>query len=195
MLTDCLNGCFGSKDKIRGCDYRLSTVVVSANMKEKCSPQIEGILRTMTEIVKIAYTKADERSPKYILRLYNITFQHAMLCVNTLSKSTKLSKEKLFGIYFHSLICHLPHVARIISPNSVHTEDEERLFSVIKNISMRTSNRSLQSIRDNSIIRLQAEQSLQTEDLLSSHQYESQISKFSKAVGKFPFISCIDNVI
>ena len=141
------------------------------------------------EMIKLAYQKSQQRSPKTILRLYNITFCHTLLCQSVLGKTPrKITKEKLYGTYYHSLTVHLPEVARIISPSSIHTENEEQLFSQIKQISLTTSSRKLDSIRDNSIIRIQAEQifrSNQNPTGKNKSTCQSKISRFSQLTGMF----------
>ena len=87
---------------------------------------------------------------------------------------SKITKEKLFGVYFHSLTCHLPEISRIIAPSSLHCENEERMFSDITAISRSTSSRTCHSIRDNAILRLQAEMEFKRND-----KYKSETSKIS----------------
>ena len=183
LFLEILEGCYGNKDKVRGCDYRLSTILVYNNMKNKCRKKVEELLLTLMETVKLTYMPSKHRTPKYILRLHNVTFKHALLCMDVLGKKPKkITSEKLYGIYFHAITSHLPQVARIISPSSLHTENEERLFSAINQISLSTSSRKSDSIRDNSIIRLQAEQKLQQESNITSTS-QSMISKFSRTIG------------
>lgn len=152
-------------------------------MKGKCFKETEELLATLTEISKLTYAKSKERSPKSILRLHNVTFRHALLCIEQLKGTKRISKEKLFGIYFHSILVHLPQVCRIIAPSSVHAEDEERLFSQLNSISLRTSSRTPESIRDNGIVRIQAEMEYAMENGRLDNREFSKISKFSKATG------------
>lgn len=83
-----------------------------------------------------------------------------------------MSTQKLYGIYYHGL-----KVSRIVSPSSLHTENEEQLFSKINQISLRTSPRSLESIRDNSIIRIQAEQKFIAKECSRTSTNTSKISQ------------------
>ena len=80
-------------------------------------------------------------------------------------------------------------MARIVAPSSLHTEDEERFFSVINNISQNTSSRTKESVRDNSIIRIQIEEKLRRSGNLGSHYnvkaLNSKISKLSTQLGKY----------
>lgn len=111
------------------------------------------LLYTLTEISRLAYLPADKRTPKLILRCYNVTYKHAKICNQVFSKRPK-RMPKFYGVYYHSLTTHLPEVFRIIAPSSLYTENEERIFSVIRGIVKSTSNRSKESIRDVGIVRL-----------------------------------------
>lgn len=178
-----LDTCYGSKTKVRGCDYRLSTILVHQNLKAHVTEDIQELLSTLVEVCEWSYKGAEERTTKSILRLFNVTLKHAMICC-TIFKKTKMSTRKLFGIYFHSITTHLPEVARIIAPSSLHTENEERLFSDLNSISMSTSSRSKESIRDNAFLRIQMEakwnEANKNGSVSKMKGVISTISKFSK---------------
>ncbi|XP_057308110.1 uncharacterized protein LOC130645997 [Hydractinia symbiolongicarpus] len=183
IFQQSLDATYGSKDKVRGSDYRLSSIVVYQSMQSTCRKEIKELLYTLMELVRLSYLKSQKRSPRIILRLHNISFQHAMLCQDLFGHNLKsMSTQKLYGIYYHGLTTHLAEVSRIISPSSLHTENEEQLFSKINQISLRTSARSLESIRDNSIIRIQAEQKFIAKECSRKSTNTSKISKFSESV-------------
>ena len=182
IFSGALDTCYGQKDKVRGCDYRLSTIIVYNQLKYKCSTETSQLLYTLQEICRLTYLKAIYRTPKYILRLFNVTFQHAMLCFSVFGKTPKLTS--LYGIYFHAIVTHLPEMARIIAPSSLHSENEERTFSSLNSISLSTSSRTCDSIRDNGIIRMQAEKKFKEENqMVKISCIDSKISKFSGALG------------
>lgn len=179
---------FSSKDQKRGSDYRASTILVYEHLKNVSRTEIKKFLRTLMELVKMAYLPAQKRSPKIILRIYNVAFQHALLCQKILpTHPKKVTNRKLYGIYFHSLTTHLPEMARIISPSSLHTENEEQLFSQIKNVSLSTSSRTLSSIRDNSILRIQIEKRFMEDNApaTSKASKTSMVSKFSHCTDNY----------
>ena len=95
---------------------------------------------------------------------------------------------KLYGQYFHSITTHLPEVACIISPSSLYTEQEERIFSALNGISASTSSRKLESLRNNNIIRIQAEQKFQEKNYGEKVTMSSKISKISHASGIYIII-------
>ena len=147
-----------------------------------CSNTIKQLLYTLQESNRLSYQKSLHRSPKSILRLYNIAFLHAISCFSVFGEAPKL--PKLYGIYFHAITVHLPEVARIISPSSLDTENEERIFSILNSIGLTTSTRHAESIRDNGIIRLQAEKEFMEQNMgETTSSINSKISKFSTILG------------
>ena len=155
--------------------FRLSLITVYSILHKDFTDDVKELLETLIEICELAYAGADKRSPKSILRLFNVAFKHAYLLTNMFKESpSKITKEKLFGVYFHSLTCHLPEISRIIAPSSLHCENEERMFSDITAISRSTSSRTSDSIRDNAILRLQAEMEFKRND-----KYKTETSKIS----------------
>ena len=109
------------------------------------------LLITLAEICKLAYMKSQARCPRSILRLYNLTFKHAVLCKQVFGNAEKL--KKIYGIYLHALTVHLPEINRIIAPSSLYCESEERIFSNLRGIGKAASSRAVTSIRDVGIIR------------------------------------------
>ena len=187
IFTDTIKACFGNKDKVRGCDYRFSAIVVFLQLKDKVSRSLMLLLESLVLVIKLASLPAIKRTPRTVLLTYNAVFIHALSVINVLGKDgkgKKVSNEKLYGIYSHAIFAHFPTVNRIIPLSSVHCESEERLFSKAKNISNSTSSRKLDHVRDNSIVRLQCEAKVheQTSPTINT-EWRSKISKFDKAVG------------
>ena len=146
-----LESALGGKDQYRGSDYRYSAIVMYQQMQGKCSSEMEDLLYTLVEISRLAYLPSLLRSPRVILRFYNVTFLHAMRCIQIFGDSPKLAK--IYGIYFHAITTHLAEVCRIVSPSSLHTESEERIFGAIRGIARSTSQRGAESVRDVGIVR------------------------------------------
>ena len=157
-------------------NHRVSLITVYAVMKDLFTEDIRELLSTLIEICELAYAGEDKRSPKTVLRLFNLTFKHALLMVQLFKEEPKkITKQKLFGIYFHSITCHLPEVSRIIAPSSLHSENEERMFSDITSISRATSSRKSEQVRDNAILRLQQEMAFKRHN-----KYKAEVSKISQ---------------
>ena len=81
-----------------------------------------------------------------------VSFGHPATDVSAVYVCEKLSKS--------SIIAHFADTERIIAPSSLHMEEEERTFSSVNSISLATSSRTMEHVRDNSIIRMQAEKNL-----------------------------------
>ena len=112
---------------------------------------MQEFLYTLTELCRLAYLPAQKRTPRIVLRAYNITYRHIILCNQLFGKKPKITK--FYGTYFHALTVHLAEVFRIIAPSSLYTESEERIFAIIRAIVKATSNRSKESARDVGLIR------------------------------------------
>ena len=151
IFTNEISIALGIKDTYRGCDYRLSVILIYSRLKGKVPNEIEELLYTLKELGRLAYLGAANRSPKIILRLYNVSFLHASRCIDVFGKNPKLAK--IYGIYFHALTLHLPEHARIIAPSSLFTESEERIFNSLRGIGRDVTNRQKESIRDVGIVR------------------------------------------
>lgn len=139
------------KDSYRGCDYRLSIITVYQGLMKRLPKEIEELLYTMKEIGRLSYLPSLRRSPKTVLRLFNVTYIHFLRCVQIFVDNPKL--KKIYGTYFHAITIHLPEHARIIAPSSLYTESEERIFGQTRGIVRDTSQRTQQSVRDTGIVR------------------------------------------
>ena len=95
--------------------------------------------------------------------------------------STAVSNCKFYGLYFHSITAHFADTYRTTPLSSLHTEEEERTFNAITSISSSTSSRTMEHVRDNCIIRLQAEQNLAMKEV-KKQSSKSSISKYGAEV-------------
>ena len=136
----------GPKDQYRGSDYRLSAILVYLHLKNKCPSEFQDLLLSLVEICRFSYQRAEQRTPKSILRLYNMTFLHACRCLQIFGENPKL--KKIYGIYYHAIVKHLAEVNRLIAPSSLYTESEERIFGTMRGIGRTTSLRSADFVRD-----------------------------------------------
>lgn len=174
-----------SKVQMRGSDYRLLAVTLCSVLRGKVRPKVQLLLDTLTEISHLLYLPPETRCPRLVLRLYNITFLHSILCKEVVGVPKKLTARKFYGKYFHSLSCHTPALARIVSLSTINTEDEERTFNALTNISRQTSSRRPGEIVGNSIIRYQAECKLNDKGATVRRQ-QSRVSEASRSLPEFP---------
>ena len=105
-----INNSFNGKEAKNASDYRKSLLIVTQRFLENHEDHIfRDILTTLYEIQEIIYLPDNQRSHQTVLRLYIITFKH-MLCfkMNLHGNLKKLTRRKIFGSYYHSLIHHFP---------------------------------------------------------------------------------------
>ena len=145
------------KAKLRGVDYRLSAIVMYKHMEVHSRPHIRDFLYSIAELCYLLYIQEYDRCPRIILRLHNVAYKHATLCRKIIRTPQSLTMRNFYGIYFHSIVTESPLITRIISPRSICTEEQEREFSTIKEITKRTSNGHANHIIPNSLLRIQAE--------------------------------------
>ena len=103
------------------------------------------------------YSTDDKRSCKSILRLYNLTWIHAEKCVEVFHTPQKMSREKFFGTYFHSIVCHAAPQYELVSLRAVNAENEEIMFGQADKITGNTSNRHPNHVIPNLLLRVQAQ--------------------------------------
>ena len=168
-----------SKDTLRASDYRKAIIVLYKTLVDcDADTDLVHILRTGMEITELLYASADKRSATTILRLHNISFQHGMLCAKVFNKPTNITHRAMFGRYFHSLTTHAPIVYRTIALRSLNTENEERMFQQMKQITLTTSSRRPNGILRNALLRIQEESATQTSD----RKLENEIAQLASAL-------------
>ena len=144
---------FAENQLKRGCDYRKALLQLTLFVNEKIDSRYSDLLLSLCEIQEIFYS--NERTPALVLRLYNLTFMHASVMIQLLKTPIVLTKRKLFGQYFHALVCNSPQQFRIMSLPSSNAEDEERMFKFLKTAATWTSNHHPDNVLSNAFIRLQ----------------------------------------
>ena len=87
------------------------------------------LIESAVYISELLYMPPSERTPRNVLRLYNVCWVHHELCV---SLFPSLKGTKFFGLYFHSLLTHAPLQYEIVCLRSVNTESNERLFNSVR---------------------------------------------------------------
>ena len=117
---------------MRCSDYRKAVIIMymSLDKVDPASPLTE-LFRTAVEINEILYSTPDKRNKVRTLRLHNVTFVHGMLCRELFANPVRLTRAKMFGHYYHSIVYHTPLLQRIISPSSLYTELQERTLILI----------------------------------------------------------------
>ena len=130
--------------------------------------------RTVVEVAEIMYAPDSKRTPKAILRLHNLIYQHGKIYNDLFTNS---EKNPIFGRYFHSITCHSPSLLRIICLCSVNTELQECMFGQAKQITKSTSCLRANHIIKNILIQIHEEGETQTNPLAMQ---ESEIYKLAQ---------------
>ena len=166
LIEDAIETSFNQKECKNSTDHRKSLLILcNWFMENNINHFIKQLFITMAEIQEISYKSDNERTPQYILRLFTITFIHAMLLkINIQSHPKCLTKRKLFGSYYHSIVQHAPEQYRLFSARSANTEKEEATFNDFKTSTNLTSNHHPSNVILNAIVRAQVSQTLKVNE-------------------------------
>ncbi len=159
-MTESLKVCLGNKDQKRTADYRSVLVKTTAgylSQQNALSEKPLAIINTLVEMQRILYAAENLRCPSLILRYYNQSWLHSILLKELIKKPKKLTRQKLFGIYFQNLSAHAGMMLLLISGQA---EQQERIFNHIKCITGSTSNYDPEQIIPNVFVCLQAEKEM-----------------------------------
>jgi hypothetical protein len=151
---------FADKVILRARDYRtalhkMPTFLASEGM----SSDYYMLFDSLSDVAKLCYMPEKNRSSAAILRLYNQSFMYTMLIKQIIGNPKRITKRKLYGLYFHAIMKHAPLTLRTVSLSSMHVEREERLFHSIKDISSKTSSHKPDNILTNFFLRSAYERS------------------------------------
>ena len=170
-----------SKDKLRGVDYRKTLIFVTIALYTQLYHDFKALLVTLCEIIQIFYSQDEARSPKMVLRLYNLCWRHAILCRKVLTPPKVLTYRKLFGLYVHSIVSHAALLLRIVSHRSTNAEMFERLFEKLTDITTKTWSKRIEDLCNNAILHYQADKGKAESNVVKE---EREISKLGKSLPK-----------
>ena len=179
LFTETVAAARGQKEVVRGVDNRMAVIKVTSVLYGKMPLNVENLLLTLCNMQMILYQSEKDRTATTILRYYNISFLHGLLCKIVIGRNTKaLTQRKMYGKYFHNLITHAPLQQRLISGRSSNVENQERTFDTFKEVTKTTSNYKPDHIIGNLFIRLQAEEKLKGQNKMDVvAKEEGEISK------------------
>ena len=159
LFVSATDAIFKDKQTIRGCDYRDAAVVLPQLLQGKHNfpNEIIELLSSLCEIGRLLYSRESQRTNQSVLRLHLVIWTHWVQLRELFPSTKTITKRKLWGYYAHALLTHAPILYRVISLQQLNTEDEERMFGTLKDITKRTSSRRAGEIEYNALIRLQEE--------------------------------------
>ena len=117
LLEEAVEAVISTKEKLRGTDYRLCSVVLALHLGNNCRLTIRRLLYTLAELCELLYAPAEKRTSQFILRLHNGAFSHMIAFRKVFQSPEVLTYRKLYGIYYHSITCHAAFTSRLISLN------------------------------------------------------------------------------
>ena len=122
------------KDNLRATDYRraLLKVTIALANKKLLKDDEQDILLLFCEMMGIYYENDEKRSPRSVLRLYNISFRHGQAIRRLLTPPKELTSRKLCGIYYHGAVDHAPLLYRLVCLRSICAELFERYLTGLR---------------------------------------------------------------
>ena len=145
------------KETIRGVDYRKTAILLSNVFNTVCpDDKYHHLFNTAVQICEIMYSRETSRCQRAVLRLHNLTIQHTVQCIDMFYAPKSISKEKMFGGYFHSLSVHAAILYREVALRSINSELQERMLNACNDITLTTSNRQTNSMLNNILVRVQS---------------------------------------
>lgn len=90
------------------------------------------MVRRLTELQRLAYQTAEKRMTKDVLRFHLQALLFSVVYTEIFRNPKRVSKRAMFGAPYHSIVCHMPQLLRIVSLRSIVTESSERIFSDLK---------------------------------------------------------------
>lgn len=176
------------KDKLRATDYRraLLKVTIALANKKLLKDDERDILLLFCEMMGIYYENDEKRSPRAVLRLYNISFRHGQAIRRLLTPPKQLTLRKLCGIYYHGAVDHAPLLYRLVCLRSICAELFERYFDRIEDITRKTWNKHIEDLVPNAFLHIQAEDAMamETDSLTTLTNQEKEISCLAKSLPK-----------
>ena len=132
-----------------------------------------------SEMMGIYYKNDGKRSPRSVLRYYNITFRHGQAIRKMLTPPKELTLQKLRGIHYHSTVDHAPLLYRLLCLHSICAELLERNFDRIEDITRKTWKKRIEDLFPNALLHIQAEDTMaaETNSLTTLGSQEKEMSR------------------
>lgn len=173
-----------SKEKLRATDYRKALLKATITLADLLTDDERDLLLSFCEMMSIYYDYDNNRTPRQVLRLYNLSLRHAILVTEKLfPPKSGLTRRKLCGMYYHACASHAPLIYRLVCLRSINAELFERFFEQIENITKSTWSRRLEDLVPNAFLHIEAERSVSGKDITATFaKQEHEISKLGKSL-------------
>lgn len=153
------------KDKLRATDYRraILKVTIALSNRNLLTEDEKDSLLLFCDMMGIYYENDRKRSPRSVLRLYNISFRHGQAIQKLLTTPKELTLRKLCGIYYHAAVDRVSLLYRLVCLRSICAELFERHFDRIEVITRKTWNKHIEDLVPNTYLHIQAEDAVEAE--------------------------------
>lgn len=94
--------------------------------------KISQMVRSLCEIQRLAYQTADQRIAGGALKFHLQALIFSVTYTEIFKEPKANSVRAMFGAPYHSIVCHMPQLYRIVSLRSIVTETSERIFHELK---------------------------------------------------------------
>lgn len=96
------------------------------------SEHVYRMLYNLSEVQRLAYQQAEHRTLQNVLRLHIAAFLFGRHFCKVFAEPKKLTRRRLFGCPFHSIVTHFAEFYRLVSLRSIMAETSERLFHEVR---------------------------------------------------------------
>ncbi len=174
------------KQKVSGACFRVALLKIYLWLlsSEGVDRKVIMLVQSAVNMSKLLYLPDSSRTPKAILNLHNSTWLHHELCQELITNRHGQTLQRLFGVYLHDLMVHAPRQYELVCLRSTNSENQERLFSQLKHISLRATNRKTENVLPTILLSMQAKQKTLTQTDCLKHQ-DTMVSTVSAKLPKF----------
>ena len=128
------------KDTVRCVDFRKAGILLCNAFALLChGSDLHVLLHSAVEVCYNMYFCVSFRNQKRVLRLLNLTFQHATLCIQMFPNPKSVSKQNVWKLFSYSLVMQQPSTG--LSLRSLNSELQEGLFNTCNDITKTTSDK------------------------------------------------------
>jgi hypothetical protein len=169
------------KQKVSGALLRLATIKLYLKLLRHADvdKKIIQLMGTLVKISELLYATDNIHTPKSILQLHNVAWMHHELCCDLIPIPKEQTQDKLYGTCLHDLVVHGPRQYQMMCLRSANAESTERLFSQVKHVSMRATNRKPDNVLTTVLLSMQAKEIIKAGP---NETQDSVVSRVSKQV-------------
>lgn len=90
------------------------------------------VVNSLSELQRLAYQPSEKRCSRDALRAHLLALKFSQAYLTLFCHPAKLTKRRIFGAPFHSIVSHLAELYELVAPSQLNAEAEERIFSEMR---------------------------------------------------------------